>query len=123
MNYEIKGTQFSTLDGFFEEAWQVLVGERRQTDFTYLDAFHDIMSWPTSPYVLVWSDSEVSRQCLGHSEIAKKLDEMLQHCHPSNVQDVAQRLERARRAEGPTMFDWLVEIIRDNSEFLTLRLE
>jgi hypothetical protein len=55
--------------------------------------------------------------------MAKWLEERVRSCHPLNVPEMQRRLEAARRGEGETMFDLLVEIIRDNSEYVTLRLE
>jgi hypothetical protein len=45
----------------------------------------------------------------------RQLEKRLTQCHPDNREIVQADLERARRGEGPTVFDWLVEIIRDNS--------
>jgi hypothetical protein len=39
----------------------------------------------------------------------------LQHCHPANRSKVVDDLERAKRGEGATVFDWLVEIIHDHT--------
>lgn len=119
--YEIDGNDFSSLEGFFEAVWPLLAGER-YSGRTNLDAFNDILSWPEAPYSLVWKNSEVSRRWLDHREIARKLERMLKTCHPSNRDDVSQRLQEARTGKGPTMFDWLVEIIRENEPHVTLRL-
>ena len=37
-----------------------------------------------------------------------------QNCHSSNVPSIEQKLKDAMAGNGPTVFDWLVEIIRDH---------
>ena len=87
-----------------------------------LDAFNDYLVWPDGEYILVWERSELSRQRLGFDEMVKWLGERVQHCHPANVPQMRERLEAAKRAEGQTMFDLLVEIIRGNKNYVELRL-
>jgi RNAse (barnase) inhibitor barstar len=118
---EIDGQGFSTLDGFFETIWPLLAGEPCKSTIN-LDAFNDILSWPETPFTLVWKDSELSQKRLGHSEIARKLEGMLSVCHPSNRESLLQRIEDAKNGRGPTMFDWLVQIIMENKSHVTLRL-
>ena len=122
--YEIDGRSFVDFAGFIEEFNRVFV---RQFDSTWngnLDAFNDYLFWPDQhPYLLVWRHSDLSRQRLGHEEMAKWLEERVRHCHLLNVPEIQRRLGAACRVEGETMFDLLVEIIRDNAECVTLRLE
>jgi hypothetical protein len=47
----------------------------------------------------------------------------LLRCHPDNRLSVQTRLDRAKQNAGPTLFDWLVEIIHENHEFVQLTLE
>jgi hypothetical protein len=35
-------------------------------------------------------------------------------CHPSNRPGIEDRIRRARRGQGPTLFDEIVEIIREH---------
>lgn len=114
MMYEIDGTRFSTLEGFYDEVSRVLTpgafwGHN-------LDAFNDILrggfGTVEEGFTLVWKNSDVSRQRLGYPETVRQLELRLARCHPSNREYVAQDLEAAKRREGPTAFDWLVEIIR-----------
>lgn len=72
---------------------------------------------------MIWRNSALSRRNLGHEAMARKLEAMSKTCHPSNVPQFRQRLDHARRGEGPTLLDWLVEIIEDNKDFVRLRLE
>jgi hypothetical protein len=55
---------------------------------------------------------EVSRQRLGYAETVRQLELKLQRCHPTNRESVAADLAWAQTHTGPTVFDWLLEIIR-----------
>ncbi len=91
-----------------------------------LDAFNDILhggfGTPDEGSTLIWRHSAISRQRLGYGETIKWLEERIQHCHPDNIPHFQHRLEEARRGEGMTLFDTLVEIIRDHAD-IQLRLE
>ena len=58
-----------------------------------------------------WKNSTLSRVRLGYDETVRQLTRRLTRCHPSNRQSVGKDLERAQQGAGPTVFDWLVEII------------
>jgi len=111
--FEIDGLEFSTLEGFFEH-----VGSRVGTSpwGHNLDAFNDILrggfGTPEQGFVLRWKNHDISRQRLGYEETARQLRKTLQRCHPANVASVEAKLTTALKREGPTVFDWLVEIIR-----------
>ncbi len=51
---------------------------------------------------------------LGYTETLKFLERKLTRCHPTNVESTWGEIAAARRREGPTLFDILVEIIRDH---------
>lgn len=81
-----------------------------------LDAFNDILrggfGTPDGGFTLRWLNHEVSQRRLGYDETVRQLELRLQRCHPSNRKSVAAELARAQAHTGPTVFDWLVEIIR-----------
>lgn len=111
--YEIDGTRFSTLEEFYDEVSHILIPD----DWwgRNLDAFNDILrggfGTPEEGFVLVWKNSDLSRRRLGYPETVRQLKLRLERCHPTNRVYVALDLEAAERQEGPTVFDWLVEII------------
>jgi hypothetical protein len=84
--------------------------------------FNDYPWWGGGEYALVWRNSDKSRIDLGHQAMAAWLEENSRRCHVLNRPSVLQRLNRAQRKQGPTLFDWLVEIIHGN-EHVELRLE
>lgn len=51
---------------------------------------------------------------LGYEETVRQLRNRLARCHPQNIPIVESQLLDARRGEGPTVFDWLIEIIREH---------
>ncbi|AZM87387.1 MULTISPECIES: barstar family protein [Streptomyces] len=115
--FVLDGGLIRTLDDF----WRV-VGEAVNGPGGYfgknLDAFNDCLrggyGTPES-FTLEWHDHRSSRQSLGHPETARVLEERLRRCHPANRERVAQDLAAAREGRGPTVFDWLVEIIEDQA--------
>jgi hypothetical protein len=62
--------------------------------------------------VLRWSNSERSRQALGYEATLTRLETLVTTCHPGSVEDVRRRIDAARRGQGPTLFDEIVEIVR-----------
>jgi hypothetical protein len=116
MRYDIDGRVFTALEGFFEEVGRGLIPG---ADWGHnLDAFNDILrggfGTPAGGFVLRWRNSAISRRRLGHAETVIQLRRRLTTCHPSNRRLVREELKRAERGEGPTVFDWLVEIIQDH---------
>jgi len=112
--YEIDGRDFSTLEEFYEVIGRVLIPG---ADWGHnLNAFNDILrggfGTPDDGFILRWKDSHVSQKRLGYRETQRHLERRLMHCHSSNRQSVRNDRERARQGVGPTVFDWLVEIIR-----------
>jgi RNAse (barnase) inhibitor barstar len=117
MVYEIDGKQFSTLEEFFAEFNRV-VTPGFDLSLSNLDAFDDVLSGgcgtPDGGFTLRWKNHELSRQRLGYAETVRQLEVRLARCHPTNRPQVAQELKQAQAHQGPTVFDWLTEIIHDH---------
>jgi RNAse (barnase) inhibitor barstar len=130
LTFEIDGARFSSLEQFYDEVSERLIPGANWGH--NLDAFNDILrggfGTPDEGFVLVWKNHALSQERLGYAETIRQLRLRLNHCHPSNVPFVKVELAAAERREGPTVFDWLVEIIRvhgvggreaeDNVEFV-----
>lgn len=112
----IDGAAFETLDEFYDEIERALIPGAKWG--RNLDAFNDILrggfGTPDGGFVLVWRNADLSRRRLGHDETARILRVRLGTCHPSNREAVKADAEAAARGEGPTLFDTLVEIVRDH---------
>jgi hypothetical protein len=111
----IDGSRFKDFAGFVREFSTLL------PDWAWngsLDAFNDILrggfGTPEGGFVLCWLNADTSRQALGWPETIAYIERKLERCHPSNRESVRQDLEGARRGEGQTLFDLIVEIIRDH---------
>ncbi len=113
--FEIDGNRFDTLAGFYDEGGAKVVSAPWGRN---LDAFNDILrggfGTPDGGFVLRWTSSERSRVALGFEATVQFIEQKLQRCHPTNVPSVTADLEAARRGEGQTLFEILVEIIRDH---------
>lgn len=116
VTYVIDGGKIGTLEDFWDE-----VGRKIGADGYFgrnLDAFADCLSGgfgtpDDGDYVIEWRDHETSRRNLGYQETARQLELRLPRVHPTNRENVAARLAAARAGEGPTVFDWLVDIIEE----------
>jgi len=60
---------------------------------------------------LRWLNAERSKRQLGFEETVRYLERKIHTCHPQNVGYVTEDLAAARRGEGQTLFEILVEII------------
>lgn len=114
--FRIDGNRFSTLDEFYDEIERVLIPGAAWG--RNLDAFNDILrggfGTPDDGFVLCWKNSSLSRDRLGYAETIRQLENRLRRCHPSNRQRVERELLCAKEGIGPTVFEWLVEIIQDH---------
>ncbi|MEU9160583.1 barstar family protein [Streptomyces sp. NPDC048424] len=117
MIYVLDGKRIHTLEDF----WRVM-GEAINGPGGYfgrnLDAFNDCLRGgygtpEDDDFAVEWHDHADSRQALGHAETARQLEIRLRRCHPANRPVVAEQLAAARAGEGPTVFDWLIEIFED----------
>lgn len=118
MVYEIDGIRFSTLEEFFAEFSRVVIPGFEPGSHN-LDAFDDVLGGgcgtPDEGFTLRWKNHEESRRRLGYAETVRQLELRMARCHPTNRAHVSGDLKRAQAQQGPTVFEWLTEIIRDHS--------
>lgn len=111
--YEIDGEDFSTLEEFYDEISRVVIPGASWG--RNLDAFNDILrggfGTPDDGFVLRWKNHDLSRQRLAYPETVRQLEKRLERCHPANRETVRSALDLARAGHGPTVFDWLLEIL------------
>jgi RNAse (barnase) inhibitor barstar len=111
--YEIDGQDFLTLEDFYAVVSRMLIPGASWGH--NLDAFNDILrggfGTPEGGFVIRWVNSSLSRTRLGYPETVRQLEKRLTRCHPTNRESVGKDLEQARNGIGPTVFDWLIEII------------
>ena len=116
VEYRLDGRRTASLEAFFDEFSRVVLGGIPLGPS--LDAFNDVLRGgfgaPEDGFTLRWVHSADARRQLGYPETARQLELHLARCHPDNRQQVELELSQARRGAGPTVFDWLVEIISDH---------
>jgi len=109
----VDGAAFTDFAGFAREFSRLLSDTEWHGN---LDAFNDLLrggyGTPADGWILRWRNSDLSRAALGYDATVERLEQLLRTCHPSNRPGIAARIDAARRGEGPTLFDEIVDIIR-----------
>lgn len=122
MKIVIDGARFSTPDEFYAEMERILTSGLDWKPGHSLDAFNDLLRGGFGvhecgqPLDIVWVRSEKSRKDLGFAGTERYWAQVLERCHPSNRERVLKRMEEARRGEGETFFDMIVDIILDSDD-------
>jgi RNAse (barnase) inhibitor barstar len=100
----IDGSAFTDFEGFGREFSKHLDNYEWRGN---LDAFNDILrggfGTPERP--------DLSRLALSYTATALWLEQMLATCHHVNRPSVSARLDAARRGQGPTLYDEIIDII------------
>ncbi|MEU9093981.1 barstar family protein [Streptomyces sp. NPDC087901] len=126
VTYVIDGSEVTGPERF----WDV-IGEAVNGPGGYfgrnLDAFADCLSGgmgtpDDGDFVIEWRDHALSARALGHEETARYLRAIAGRAHASNQERLRAESARAAEGLGPTLFDRLVEIIRERTGPDTLRL-
>ncbi len=110
--FEIDGARCTSLDAFYAELDRSL----HLADWGHnLDAFNDILrggfGTPAGGFVLRWTNARSARTNLGYPATVAHLEAKVRRCHPTNVAAVQADLEAARRNEGQTLFEILLDIL------------
>ncbi|MGP3633136.1 barstar family protein [Streptomyces sp. 24-1644] len=92
-----------------------------------LDPFADCLSGgmgipDDAEFVIEWRDHAQSARALGHPETARYLRRTAERAHPTSRVRLEADLTEALAGRGPTLFDRLVEIIRERTGPGSLRL-
>ena len=115
----INGNNFSNLEEFYNEIDRVLTKELDFKTGHNLNAFNDLLRGGfgvheyDEPIHLKWENSQKSKLDLGYNATLNFYTEVLEKCHPSNINSVKKKIELAKAKEGQTLFDILVEIIME----------
>ncbi|MFE6668622.1 barstar family protein [Streptomyces sp. NPDC057697] len=119
LTYVIDGSRVTGLERFWE-----VIGEAVNGPGGYfgrnLDALADClgggMGTPDDgDFDFEWRDHAVSARALGHEETARWLRQGLERVHPSNRTEARRRLDAAQAGRGPTLFDLIVDVLRDGT--------
>jgi RNAse (barnase) inhibitor barstar len=121
--FSIDGRSIQSLEDFYRVIGEAVSGQGGYFGDN-LDALSDCLRGGYGaelPCEFIWMHHEIARVSLGYQETVKQLEIRLRRCHPTNKGNVETDLEIARRDEGKTVFDWLVDIF-DHAEGVTLVL-
>ncbi|WES99430.1 ribonuclease inhibitor [Chryseobacterium arthrosphaerae] len=116
----IHGGHFSSLEGFYEEASNVLM---KDTDWKIgtLDGFDDILYGGfgvfenNEPIEIVWKESQKSKEDLGLKATLEFYENKIRQGKPFNTKLIQKKLDNLMEGEGQTLFEILVEIIQSHA--------
>ena len=116
----LDGTRFGDLDGFFNEAERVLTHGLDWPVAHNLDALNDILYGGFGAHRageavrLRWANSAKSRRDLGWPATVAYWKRKVITFHPNQRHRAEAALAAAEREAGQTLYDLIVEIIRDH---------
>jgi len=118
--FRLDGKRFSGLTDFYRHIGQVINGPGGYFG-NNLDSLADCLSAgfglpdPTSQrFRIIWVNADVSRVRLGYPETVHELRGMLKRSGPQDAPAIRERLRRALERQGPTAFDWIVDIFESS---------
>ena len=128
--FEIDGKNFDDFDGFIAEFDRVFISHVEGHCLAEgswwngnLDVFNDYLFQPDEPYLIRWKNSWKSRRDLGYDAMIVWLLRHVLECKSPSKSAFWDEVDAARRQEGPTLFDWIVEIINGNAPHASLELD
>ncbi len=114
--YVLPGERIVSNETFGKVIGEVINGPDGYFSGGGLDALNDCLrggfGTPDEPYIIIWQNSQMSRQAMGYDYTVYALQQSFEHAHPSWHEKISADIERARRHEGPTEFDKIVKIIK-----------
>lgn len=114
----LEGKTIKNLKSFYDEVEKKLTSELGWKIGRNLDAFNDVLRGGFGIHEygqdlqLIWNDSDISREKLGHKETIKYLHNIMKKCHPSNLPELRKRLKLVEKGQGETLFDTILDIIK-----------
>lgn len=119
--FVIHGERVKSLEDFYQEIGEAVNGPGGYFGAN-LDALWDCLRGgfgtpEEGGYTIRWLNCKASQQALGYEETVRQLDDRLKQCHPASQEQVQRDITRARHHEGPTAFDWLVDLLRQAKMF------
>lgn len=112
--YRLPGELITSLEDFYKLIGEVINGPGGYFG-KCLDSFDDCLYGgfgTPETFTIQWLSSDVSKRFLGYEETVRQLEKRLAECHPSARESIEEQLVQAKLRQGPTVFDWLVDIIR-----------
>ncbi|WLQ51829.1 barstar family protein [Streptomyces poriferorum] len=126
VTYVIDGSEVTGLERFWDVIGEAVNGPGgcfgRGLD-SFADCLRGGMGTPDDgDFVIEWRDHALSARALSHDETARFFRGLSGRAHTSNLPRLREELAQAEAGRGPTLFDRLLEIIREETAPGTLRL-
>ena len=119
--YTLDMSEIESFDDFVSECNEEFIESVGGNWGGNLDAFNDYLSWPEPiPYDLVIIGTSRCEQVLGYGAAEKRLRGNLKTCHPLNRERVKKEILDARNGKGQTLWDIIVEIFNENTEWVNV---
>ncbi len=129
----IDGNNFTDSSGFTLEIRRKFTKNVAWIDYNSvqginLDSINDFLRGGFGVYAyhesvrVRWVNSQKSRVDLGKEETLRYLEDMLETCHPSNVDAVKEEIKMVREDKGKILFDRIIEIFQDHN-YIELSVE
>jgi len=125
VDYQIDGSKINRTEDFYRVIGAAINGPGGYFG-TGLDAFIDCLRGGFGTpddhnYGFVITASDHVRSALGYDETVRQLTLRLARCHPASRELVQRDLDLAQRRSGPTVFDWLTDIMQAGDVRFELR--
>jgi len=110
----------NNLDSFYDEVARKLAGSLGNDFGRNLDAFNDVLRGGFGIHEygesleLIIQDHIKLITVLGWEQTINYISQKLLHCHPSNLENIKNDLELAKKHQGKTLWEIILEIIQEN---------
>lgn len=118
----IDGSRFNDIEGFYSEVDMVLTKDLTWKTGNNLDAFNDLLRGGFGvyeygePITLIWKNANKSKHDQGYMATVAYYENIPTRSHPSNINKVKELLENAKQEMGETLFDIIIQIIKENED-------
>ena len=115
----IDGSHFNTLEEFYDEIDKLLTKDISFRTGHNMDAFCDLLYGgfgvhePGESLDFYWLHTVKSRRDFGYEATAAFWEKALKTCHPTAREHVQSMIHAAKKHTGETLFDILVNAIRE----------
>lgn len=116
----IDGERFNNIEEFYCEVDRVLTRGLSWETGHNLDAFNDLLCGGFGVHEygekleIQWINAKKSKNNLGYKATAEYYRQLMQKCHPDNIEYIKTLLLEAEAQKGETLMDMIVNIILDS---------
>lgn len=117
----INGNNFNGIEQFYIEIAKKLSKDLTWNTCHNLDVFSDLLRGGFGiheygePITILWENSSKSKSDLGFNATVQYYKNILMECHISNIDNIKSLLENAENEKGDTLFDIIIETIKEHN--------